>query len=178
MATKQTQRIMNVAKKFANKLVKSDNVAFTFIRSSISSQISSWTDMAISFIMYAWIVNIAWLSTAIGAICGGIVNCIIGYNFTFHANGVSKKAVIIKFILVWIGSLTLNSAGTELLTKLLQSLAWIGLSDDACFAIARIIISLAVSIAWNFLLQRSFVFRPNKFDAYASRIFNIFQTHK
>lgn len=168
---------MNTQKSFAQKLLKSDNVIFTFIRSSISSQISSWTDMAVSFAMYAWVLGIAWLSTAIGAICGGIVNCIVGYKFTFRADGVSKRAVIIKFAMIWLGSLILNSGGTELLTRILESWKWlesIGFKPDGFFAAARLIISLVVSLAWNFVLQRRFVFRPSKFDPYAIRICNLF----
>lgn len=169
---------MSSNKSFAHKLLKSDNVVFTFVRSSISSQISSWTDMAVSFAMFKWVLGIAWLSTAIGAICGGIVNCIIGYKFTYHADGVSKRAVGVKFAMVWLGSLILNSSGTELLTRLLESWTWlesIGFSADGCFAAARLIISLVVSLAWNFVLQRHFVFRPSKFDPYAIRICNIFK---
>lgn len=169
---------MSSSKSFAQKLLKSDNVVFTFIRSTISSQISSWTDMAVSFVMYDWILHIAWVSTAIGAICGGIVNCIIGYKFTYRADGVSKRAVGVKFALVWLGSLILNSGGTELVTRLLESWTWlktIGFTSGGCFAAARLFISLVVSLAWNFVLQRHFVFRPSKFDPYAIRICDLFK---
>ena len=162
---------------FAKKLLKSDNVVFTFIRSTISSQISSWVDMAISFAMFAWVLGIPWLSTAIGAFCGGIVNCIVGYKFTYHADGVSKRAVFVKFTMIWMGSLTLNSVGTQLLTRLLEIWQWletIGFKSDGYFAAARLTVSLIVSLAWNFLLQRTFVFRPNRFDAYAIRICDFF----
>lgn len=165
---------MNI-KSIGQKLLKSDNVVFTFIRSSISSQISSWTDMAVSFCLYAWAFKIAWLATAIGAVCGGIVNCIVGYTFTFHAQGVSKKAVLVKFAMVWFGSLVLNSAGTEGLTWLLGKWTWlehIGFRPDGIFAAARLTVSLIVSLAWNFLLQRSFVFRETRFDPIALRIVN------
>lgn len=168
---------MNAQKSFAQKLLKSDNVVFTFLRSTISSQISSWTDMAISFVVYEWVLGIAWLSTAIGAICGGIVNCIVGYKFTFRADGVSKRAVIIKFAMIWLGSLILNSGGTELLTRIFESWKWlesIGFKSAGFFAAARLLVSLVVSLAWNFLLQRTFVFRPSKFDPYAIRICNFF----
>lgn len=168
-------------KDLGNKLLKSDNVYITFIRSTLSSQVSSWTDMAVSFCVFAFLFKIAWLATAIGAVCGGIVNCIVGYTFTYHAQGVSKKAVIVKFVIVWFGSLVLNSAGTEGLTWLLGRWTWlesIGFKPDGIFAAARLTVSLAVSLAWNFLLQRSFVFRPNRFDPTAIRIFDFFTFNK
>lgn len=164
---------MQFLKKIGNNILKNDNVVFTFIRSSISSQISSWTDMIVSFCMFAWVLHVAWLSTAIGAVCGGIVNCIVGYKFTYHATGVSKRAVAVKFIMVWFGSLVLNSVGTEVLTHLLEKWTWletIGFKPDGYFAAARLTVSLIVSLAWNFVLQRTFVFRPNRFDSTAIRI--------
>lgn len=163
---------MATLKKTANKFLKSDNVFFTFIRSTVSSQICSWTDMILSFVLYAWVNLYPWLATALGAVAGGILNCIIGYRFTFHAEGVSKKAVIVKFSMIWLGSVILNSVGTELLFRVLRSWSWlesIGFKPDGFFAAARLIVSLIVSLAWNFLLQRKFVYRPNRFDPYAIR---------
>lgn len=168
-------------KQIGNSLLKSDNTFFTFIRASISSQLSSWTDMIVSFCMFAFLFKIAWLATAIGAVCGGIVNCIIGYTFTFHAQGVSKKAVFVKFVMVWFGSLVLNSGGTEALNYLLTKWTWleqIGFKPDGYFAVARLTVSLVVSLAWNFVLQRRFVFRTNKFDAIAIKIFDLFKLRK
>ena len=70
---------MTSEKNIVSKFLKSDNIFFTFLRSSVSSQISSWTDMAVSFALFAWVNLLPWLATACGAIAGGIVNCIVGY---------------------------------------------------------------------------------------------------
>lgn len=161
--------LKNTAKKF----LKSDNVLFTFMRSTVSSQICSWTDMLLSFVLYAWVNLFPWLATAIGAVAGGILNCIIGYRFTYHADGVSKKAVLVKFSMVWIGSVVLNSWGTDALFHLLRGWHWlesIGFKPDGFFATARLTVSLVVSLAWNFVLQRRFVYRPNRFDRVAIRL--------
>lgn len=161
--------------KISNKFLNSNNVFFTFLRSTVSSQICSWTDMLLSFVLYAWVNLYPWLATALGAVVGGILNCIIGYRFTFHADGVSKKAVMVKFAMVWLGSVILNSWGTDALFHLLSRWTWlesIGFRPDGYFAAARLSVSLAVSLAWNFLLQRSFVYRANRFDPYAIRFVN------
>ena len=113
-----------------------------------------------------------------GAIAGGIVNCVVGYKFTYHADDVSKRAVMVKFILVWVGSLVLNTWGTDACYYLLQKWHWlesIGFKPDGYFAAARLAVSLAVSLAWNFVLQRNFVFRPNRFDPVAIKIVDFFR---
>ena len=149
---------------------------FTFIRSSISSQIASWIDMGTSFVFFAFVFAAldpfyrSNLSVAVGAVVGGIVNCCINYRFTFHAQGQSVQAVAVKYALVWVGSLLLNMYGTTGVATLLSHWQWlldIGFKPDGIFAAARLFASLVVSLAWNFVLQRNFVYRPSRFDRYA-----------
>lgn len=157
------------------KLLNSDNFIYTFLRSGVSSQASGWADMATSFVLFAWINLTPFLSTALGAVVGGIVNCVLNYKFTFHAAGCSWRAVIVKYIMVWTGSLLLNSFGTQALYYLLQHWDWletIGFRPDGYFAAARLIVSLLVSWFWNFVLQRYFVYRPTGFDPYAIKFVN------
>lgn len=177
---------MNEIKKVGNKVLHSDNIVFTFLRSIVSSQAGSWVDLGSRMLFYSLIFvgmdpfyrsNI---SVAIGAVLGGVVNCIINYKFTFHADGQSVKAVSVKYFMVWIGSLLLNMYGTTFLARplskwhLLQS--W-GFTEDGIFATSTLIVSLLVSWFWNFLLQRRFVYRPNGFDKTAIKIVNIFNFH-
>lgn len=169
---------MNEIKKVGDKVLHSNNIFFTFLRSIVSSQAGSWVDLGARMLFFSLIfVEMdqfyrSNLSVAIGAIMGGIVNCIINYKFTFHADGQSVKAVSVKYFMVWIGSLLLNMYGTTFLARplskwhLLQS--W-GFTEDAIFATSTLIVSLLVSWFWNFLLQRRFVYRPNRFDRIAIR---------
>ena len=157
------------------KLLESNNVVFQFLRSIVSSQAASWVDMGISFAFFAWLNIMPWLSTLCGAFAGGILNCILNYKFTFHAQGVPWKAVIVKYILVWVGSVALNSVGTDLLYHLVNSITWLhhhGFNEDGIFAAARLLVSLIVSLGWNFVLQRNFVYRTTKFDPKAIKIVN------
>ncbi|MGM9860058.1 MAG: hypothetical protein ACI31C_04800 [Muribaculaceae bacterium] len=169
-------------KRAGDKLLNSGGW-FTFIRSSISSQIASWTDMLTSFLLFAFVFSSldmfyrSNLSVACGAVVGGIINCCINYKFTFHASGQSVKAVAVKYFIIWIGSLLLNMYGTTGLQILLGKWTWlvdIGFRPDGIFAAARLFVSLVVSLAWNFLMQRSFVYRPNGFDRYAIAFINFF----
>lgn len=153
-----------------DKVLKSDSLVFTFLRSIASSQAASWVDLGLGFILFSLIGLEPWLATACGAVCGGVVNCIINYRFTFHAQGCAWSAVVVKYFMVWVGSLTLNSLGTQWLTSLLNDWTWlqsIGFRPDGAYATARIVTSLLVSWFWNFVLQRHFVYRPTRFDRYA-----------
>lgn len=162
-------------KNLASDVIHNDNFIFSFIRSALSSQAASWVDMLTGFILFAWVGLSTALSTCIGAVAGGVINCIINFKFTFHAQGMSWKAVAIKYFMVWIGSVLLNTFGTDGLYRLLENWSWletIGFRPDGYYAAARITTSLLVSWFWNFLLQRYFVYRVTKFDPYAINFVN------
>lgn len=160
---------------------------FTFLRSSVAAQIASWTDMGIRMIFYSFVFAAlepfyrSNLSVAAGALVGGIVNCCINYRFTFHARGQSVKAIGVKYLLVWTGSLLLNMYGTTYMALLLSRWHWlinIGFKPDGIFAASTLMVSLIVSLAWNFVLQRNFVYRPSPFDRYAISFIDFFSTRK
>ena len=135
-----------------------------FLKASVSSQIASWVDMGLSFVLFS-VVNLTmydgFFAKAIGAASGGIINCCINYKWTFRPEGCSKRAVAIKYAMVWTGSLLLNSFGTAFVTGFVSELPLLtdwGVSKDTVFFVAQLAVSLVVSICWNFLLQRYFVF--------------------
>lgn len=159
------------------QLLNSKSLVPTFLRSAVSSQASGWVDFIVGFVMFYWVFNqhMSWLATGIGVVAGGIVNCIICYKFTFHAENCPWKAVVVKYAIVWIGNLILNSGGTEVLYILLKKwnvLEELGFKTAGYYSTARVVMSLLVSWFWNFILQRNFVYRPSKFDPYAVRFMN------
>ncbi len=161
-------------KHLGKHLLNSKSLVPTFLRSAVSSQASGWVDFIVGFVMFYWVFNqhMSWLATGIGVVAGGIVNCIICYKFTFHAENCPWKAVVVKYALVWIGNLILNSGGTEVLYILLKKwnvLEELGFKTAGYYSTARVVMSLLVSWFWNFILQRNFVYRPSKFDPYAVR---------
>ena len=109
------------------KLLHNDGFFYTLLRSGISAQICGWIDMLVSFMLFALIHLTPWLSTALGAFTGGIFNCIINYRYAFHAHNknVSRRAVTVKFLLVWTASLLLNSFGTQILYYNVRSWEWL-----------------------------------------------------
>lgn len=165
-------------KDIGNTLLKSKSLVPTFLRSAVSSQASGWVDFITGFVFFYWVFakHLPWLATGIGVVAGGVVNCVLCYKFTFRAENVPWKAVVVKYALVWIGNLILNAGGTDVLNYLLQKwhiLEEIGFKTAGYYATARLVMSLLVSWFWNFVLQRNFVYRPSKFDPYAVRFMNV-----
>lgn len=175
----QTHGIKDVG----NTLLKSKSLVPTFLRSAVSSQASGWVDFITGFVFFQWVFaqHLSWLASGIGVVAGGVVNCMLCYKFTFRAENVPWKAVVVKYALVWIGNLILNSGGTEVLQILLQKwniLEEMGFKNAGYYATARLVMSLLVSWFWNFVLQRNFVYRPSAFDPYAVKFMNYFVKNK
>lgn len=157
-------------RRIGENILNSDQLVFTFIRSAGVAQAASWIDLGTSFVLFAFAHLAPWVSTAIGAFAGGVINGILNYRFTFHANSCPWKAVLVKYALVWVGSLLLNSFGTEFLYYVLLHWPWlesVGFKPDGYFAAARLAVSGIVSLGWNFVLQRNFVYHNRAFDKYA-----------
>ena len=159
--------------KFKEKLLHNDGFFYTLLRSSVSSQICGWIDTLVAFLAFSLCHLTPFLSTAIGAFIGGILNCIINYKYTFHAKGVEWRIALFKYVFVWTGSLLLNSFGTQILYYWVHDWHWlqdtIGIAKDGIFLAVRLFIALMVSLCWNFLLQRNFVFKTTWMDKYIAR---------
>lgn len=161
-------------------MVRSDHVVFTFMRSAVASLSSAVADFGSRILFFSVVLvtlpefyrsNIA---VAIGAVIGGVVNCVINYKFTFHANGQNKVGVAVKFFICWLGNLLLNMYGTTLLLiplsrwELLKSY---GVTQDEIFAVTTFGVAILVSVFWNFTMQRYFVYRTTCFDRWVKGCF-------
>ena len=172
---------MSRLKRVGSNFIRSDKFIYSLLRAGVASQVASWTDLFTGFALFAWCGLAPWLSAAIGATVGGIINCIINFHFTFRAQSCSWKAVVVKYAMVWVGSLLLNSFGTEALYWILNHWSWletIGFKPDGYYAAARLLVSGAVSLFWNLLLQAKFVYRVTSFDRYAIGFVNIITPRK
>lgn len=168
---------MSRISRVGHNFLKSDNFIYTFLRAGAVSQAASWIDLFIGFALFAWAHADPALATAAGAVAGGIINCYVNFHFSFHAKGQSWRAVIVKYVMVWIGSILINSFGTKALYNLLQHWPWletIGFRPDGYYTAARLAVSGVTSLFWNLLLQAIFVYKITRFDATAIKIANIF----
>ena len=133
---------------------------YTFIRAQISAQIATIVDFTLSIILNQGFGLYYMYATIAGSVTGGILNCAINYKWAFRTKDCKFTNVFFKYILVWIGSIGLNSGGTFVLTELLiRQNDIIKISDSTAFITSKIIISLIVAVLWNYNLHRIFVFR-------------------
>lgn len=163
-------------KRLGQKILHSNGFLYTLLRSGVSAQVCGWIDTFTGFLVFSFMDLSAWVSTAIGAFVGGVLNGVINYRFTFHAFGVDWRVALAKFAMVWVGSLLLNSFGTQWSYTLASHLHWIqdlhGMSDNAIFLCVRLMVALIVSLGWNFIMQRYFVFTTTRLDPYILRALN------
>lgn len=159
-----------------DKILHNDGFFYTLLRSSVSSQICGWLDTLLSYLAFQFLHFTPFLSTAIGAFIGGICNCYINYRYTFHAKGVDIRVALFKYVFVWTGSLLLNSFGTQILYSIVHDWHWLEqmpfIKPGGIFLATRLFVALMVSLGWNFLLQRNFVFTTTRLDPYILRWLN------
>ena len=94
------------------------------------------------------------LATAAGALCGAVLNFLLGRGWIFaaqkgHGPGPTFGEQIARYALVAGMSLAWNTVGVALLYR------GLGLQYFA----ARVMVALVVSLAWNYPMHRWFVFR-------------------
>ena len=146
---------------------------FMFLRAQLSAQFATLADFILTYVCFEWLGIYYVLATSIGAITGGITNCVINYKWAFATKDCQFKWVFFKYILVWIGSFVLNVGGVFLLVELLQHHTYLWENASGFYLIiAKIIVSVIVSVGWNYVLHRYFVFQDAKI---LSRIKSIFK---
>jgi putative flippase GtrA len=91
-------------------------------------------------------------ATVIGALAGGVTNFTLGRVFTYRTQETAVMSQTWRYALVSGASLAWNAVGVHLLCDIL------GMQ----YVVARVITSLIVSNAWNYPLQRFFVFSQRR----------------
>ncbi|NDV69061.1 GtrA family protein [Dysgonomonas sp. 25] len=156
------------------RTINSKNGFFTFLRAQFSSQVSSQVDFLTSILCVNVFGIYYGLSTLLGNVAGGLLNCFINYKWTFKAKGLYVPHVLIKFILVWFGSIFLNTQGTILFTEFVMK--WIPLESmpnlfiENVFLIPKIVVSIIVGLVWNYNMQRIFVYKDINFRKYLAKV--------
>ena len=116
------------------------------------AQCSAWVASCVDFGMTLMLASLCgvWYgyATLIGAFTGGLVNCGINYRWVFHAFGLKKKYVALRYVFVWVGSIALNTLATRRLT------------EPAVInkVISQTKVTVLLAELWNYQLQSKFVF--------------------
>ena len=88
------------------------------------------------------------LSTILSAIAGGIIAFILNRNWVFKSKHKQLNQQIIKYILVWGGSILLNTVGLYLLIE----------NSNINEIISKIIVTVFIGVTYNFLMSRLYTF--------------------
>ena len=122
----------------------------TLLRLQLTSIIATLSDFLIT-IIFTEIVGIHYIvSTIAGSVSGGIVNFLLNRKWVFNISG-SHKIVnqIMRYVLIWTGSIVLNTVGVFLVTEYL----------NVKYVFSKILVSLIVGVSFNQYLQKQFVFK-------------------
>jgi putative flippase GtrA len=119
-----------------------------FIKAQLNSIISTGVDFFVMItlveIFSIWYVAAAFL----GAVAGATTNFILGRKWVFHSENESIKAQVLRYSLVWMGSLILNISGVYFFTDILKFK----------YIVSKIMTSMTVGFTFNYFLQKRFVF--------------------
>ena len=147
---------MNATLKKKKKTTNLLNQVFVFAKSQFSAFVGGITDYMIMILLTEAFHIHYTLSIAIGGVIGAIINFSLNKTWTFHTKDIpyrdSFPKQIMKFLLVVMNSIVLKSTGTYLITKFL----------GVDYKLSRIFTDLFVSIAFNFTLQKFWVFKKDK----------------
>jgi putative flippase GtrA len=89
------------------------------------------------------------LSAFLGAVSGGVTSFFMQRNWTFMRKDGRLSHQAIRFILVWIASILLNTLGLFLVVECL----------GFQYIIAKIIVATSVNLGFNFLMHKYYIFK-------------------
>ena len=120
----------------------------TFLRHQAGAIFVTALDFSVMTVVVTQLGGSAVLGTVVGATIGGVTNFILGRRWIFAATVSSARHQAVRYTAVSGASLVLNATGEYFLHDRL------GLQ----FQVARALVAVVVSIAWNFPMHRYFVF--------------------
>lgn len=129
---------------------------FIFAKAQVSSFVGGIVDYLL-MIFFTEFFHVPYpVSITIGGIVGAIVNFTLNKGWTFRSKKFPYKLSdgdqLIRFVLVVINSILLKVSGTYFFTSYLK----------IDYKISRIMTDLLVSIIFNYMLQRHWVFRRRR----------------
>lgn len=120
----------------------------TFTKAQSSAGTATAIDFGLTFLLAKFLGVDDTLATFLGALTGGITNCIINYSWVFRQEGQKKRSVAWRYMVVWSVSILLNTLGTRYTIQFFK----------VDLVIAKPIIAALVAFFWNYQMQRTFVF--------------------
>lgn len=122
---------------------------WTFCKAQMTAQMATLVDFSVTVLLAEAAGVYYVLASFLGALSGGVVNCMMNYRWVFQPKGMKKKNVAAKYMMVWGGSIALNTMGTFALTEV----------SGQYFLYSKAVVAVLVAVLWNYQLQRLFVYR-------------------
>ncbi len=95
-----------------------------------------------------WLSDVSKLATGSGLCAGGVTSFLLNRFWTYESTLERSQDQLKRFLLVWAGSFILNMMSTELLFNIVE----------LPYTLSRLFSAVAVSVIFNFLMNRFFVF--------------------
>jgi len=133
--------------------------AHQFAKAQVSSLVATTCDFCITAVLfYLMPAHLAWC-TFLGALSGGVTNCIINYQWTFRGSHQKRTVVLFRYTIVWAGSILLNTWGTVWGVRIATQ--WVPRQLDTLLLV-KAVVAIIVAIGWNFILQKLYVYKRIK----------------
>lgn len=121
----------------------------SFYRYNIVALTSTAVDFSV-LIFFTEVLQFWYLFSAfLGAFVGGVTGFILGRNWVFKKKEDMLSTQAIRYLLVWVSSILLNTIGLYLVVE------FIGVQ----YIISKIIVALVVGVVFNFLMHKNFTFK-------------------
>lgn len=120
-----------------------------FFKANIASLSASFCDYVITILLVKFLYADPLLGGILGTVFGGIINFLIGRYWVFKAHNGSIGLQGKRYFVAWSGNLILNVSGLYVLIKLFK----------VQYMVAKIITSLFVAFAYNYPVQKKYVFK-------------------
>lgn len=119
-----------------------------FVKAQLNSVISTLVDFTVTILLKQLVGTWYLLASMLGAITGGITNFLLGRYWVYKASEQQWKKQLARYALIWTGSLLLNTLALYWLTDVLH----------LHYLLSKTIVTIAVAMGYNFILQKYFVF--------------------
>jgi len=121
----------------------------TFLKANVASLVASACDFGFTVLLKEVFAVDAVVASVWGTVLGGVINFLIGRYWAFNAASKSIAGQGLRYLITWCGSLLLNALGVYLLIHF----------AEIDYRIAKLIISLTVAVAYNYPMQKKYVFK-------------------
>jgi putative flippase GtrA len=125
---------------------------YEWIRHHISSIVATGVDFLAMIASVEFLRLSPVTGTVIGAAVGGVTNFWLGRTFTFRSRSDQVASQFLRYSLVSATSLGLNALGEHLFITYIASR----------YVLGRVLVATTVNNAWNYPMQRFFVFAERK----------------